>query len=811
MLPPSGRRNDIDGARLRKAVVAIGCFVVTFLSASAEAREFTLVHRGKAQAVIHLGQKASWQDRFAAAELQRYVRQMTGATLPLHDASSDRQLPPGLPVLIGTLETHESLAQLAKEGKLRVSDQELTGEGFAMKTTEWRGQPCLALAGTGAVGAVYAVFDLLERYGRVGFFRYEEHVPKRSTFAIPSCDIRERPFFRVRMHGGQYHYYGIHFYSEAQWQEDLQWHAKYRINRQNYIPGPPVLSMAEAPLWKRLGIERSAGSEPREKEPGEAFAIVQRLAKYAAQFGVHAPLITSKGRLPAEVREQFQQRYPGARTITDTRNSETNVYVHPADPMWLRLNQTYLEHYIDLFGDTKVYYLPSPPAERSPGNTPEEQEEYTRSYAESVGRLADWAEKTHPGAEWMMDGWAFANHEYWQPYRVERLFNALPPKLNFVMWDYPAEDEPSYVFNNYWYGRPWAFIAFNSMNGNAAVHGDVNRLMGEVYRVLCDQRAKNLAGFGYYTEARDYVPFFKDLVLHLAWNPLRDLDEFTADYCQRRYDPRSVSAMVACHQKMLKTVYGPQSDTHLKDGFRTVLLQNPVYWYELAANWVPFDSLQERTVLLRKHWPPILQQALADALAVAKWETGNRAYQRDLVDLMRSYIHVCMNEAIWRAIESARKGDSAEFTKHQARVIRLFDYLLLAIGTVADRWEFGVNAMIQDFEDAPLRYTPEEIRHHLYYVTWGGDKIYDYARSDRYEMIRDIYRPMTEAYLEACRARLARGDKGLPPDEVRSKLQKESFQPTIEKFIKSSGPPPPPQNAADIAIQFLQAARRGEI
>ncbi len=781
------------------------------LGAAHAAREYALVDQGQARARIVLGAQASWQDQFAARELQRHVKEMTGTALPIQrvaTGASSRDLL----ILLGRPETHEWIQRLAAAGSLALDPADLTPEGFVIKTTTWQGQPCLVLAGVTDVGTVYAAYDLLERFGRVGFFRYEEHIPKRRSFAVPECDLRERPYFRVRPHGGQYHYFGIHFFSEKQWEEDLQWYAKYRLNQQNYPPGPNAHSQVDALLWQRLGIGEAQPQTPRERTPGEALAMLKRLARYGAQLGIRAPLYTTEGQIPREMVQRFQEKYPEVRCLSVPGSLGADVYVHPADPMWLRLNQLRLETYIEAFGDSRVYYLPAPPAERSPGDTPEEKEEYARAYAEAVGKLAKWAEAEHPGALWVLDGWAFANRSYWQPYRVERLLKSLPERLNLVILDYPAEEEAGYHYNNYWFGRPWAFMAFNSMNANSAAHGDVHSLMGKVFRVLCDQRAQQMIGFGYYTEARDYAPFYKDLACHLAWNPFRRLEEFLVDYCERRYEPESVPAMVACHQKLLQTVYGPQSDTHLTDGFRTCLLQNPVYWYELGGNWVPFDDLQGRVVAQRRHWAPLLREALAEALSAGAREKDNVAYRRDLADLMRSYVHARINEDIWEAAEAARAGDRVEFEKRQARIGRLFDYLLLAINTVSDRWEFGVAALVKDFEDAPLHFTPEEIRHHLYYVTFGGDRIYDYARSDRYEMIRDIYRPMTEAYLQACGALLAEGGRGLPSDEVRSRLQEEVYRPAVEALIKGPCPPPlDPPDAVAAAKRFLEAVRKGEI
>ncbi len=788
--------------------------------------EYCLVQSGQSCAYVLLGEHPSWQDKFAAGELATYIEKMTGVRLAIRRLSQ-RNLPESdFPILIGRPETHKIIAALANRGSIVLREKELTAEGFILKTVRWQERPCMVIAGVSDVATVYAAYDFLERFGRIGFFRYEEHVPKRKDFVIPSCNIREKPFFRTRLFGGQYHYFGIHFYSESQWKEELRWYAKYHLNRCNYPPGPPVAYLLDNGMWKRLGIKIATKQEPRDRKKGHALKILKRLVPYALKLGVRSPYPTTDGEIPNTVLKAFKHTYPKVRLFELIRNGRHNTYVDPADPMWLRLNKARLENRIAILGDSKLYYLPSPWGERTPGKTPQEQERITRDYADALGQLTKWAEKTHTGSEWVMDCWAVANKTYWQPYRVKRMLDALPKNLNMVVWDYPAEDEPSYVYNSYWFHRPWAFIVFNSMAGNTTVHGDIYRIMGNLYRVLCDQRAEKMVGFGWYTEARDYVPFYEDLVLHLAWNPLINLDDFIRDYCERRYRPESVPTMISCHEKMLKTVYGPRSNTHLTDGFRSVILMNPVYWHQLGGHWVPFDELQHRKTILQSHWAPILADALADALSVYDNEQNNPAYIRDLVDLMRSYVHVQINQAVWDAVEALRHQNLVDFEKHYTHIDRLFDQLLKAVNLVSHRWEFGVNALIKDFRDAPLKYSPEEIRHYLYYVTWRGDKIYDYVRSDRYEMIRDIYRPMTMAYLDACREQIKKNKKTLPWNttnitkyktimDVAATVKKAAgtkYQSFIDKFISGPCPPPPPQPDAKKTVQdFLKAIRTGKL
>lgn len=802
---------------------AIFLFSLATAKCPADDGTFDLVQAGEPRAFVLLGNEASEQDAFAAAELRKYVREMTGTELAIRRMDEGQQEASLNPILIGTTLSHGAIRRLSSNPSSRLSVETLTDEGFVIRTTRWGSRPALVIAGIGPVSPVYGVYDFLERFGRVGFFRYEEHVPRREDFVVPHTEVVERPFFSSRIFGGQAVYFGVHSFSEQDWREEIRWYAKSRYNRLEYFPGP-VIYPDEQLQWKRLGIE-----SPPWEAPSDHVQMRQRLIKFGRMLGVFTPYLTGDGQIPQQFSEEFRQLYPDAKYFAYKRGAKEEYYVHPSDPLWQRINQERLKAQIELYGPTRIFNLAAPYAERAPG-TPREREALTLAFAEALGQLGRWAEQQYPGCEWTLRTWAFNNHEYWQFDRVERLINAIPKQMNLSIWHFPSEDEPGLRFVNYWYGRPWSFIVFHSMGGNTTVHGDVHRLFGHVFRTLADQRATALNGFGHITEARDYFPMYTDLVRKLAWDPTISLDRYVRDYCERRYAPESVTAMVACHEKMLKTVYGPQSDTHMRDGFRTVRLQDPVYWFELGSYIVPFDELQRRVATLRENWAPTLRDALEDALRVAGTEDGNRCFQRDLVDLMRSYAQVRLNTSIWHAGEAVRRGDAEAFERQEHHIARLFDHLLAAIAVVADRWEFGVNAAIEKAKDSAHSATPERVRHHLHFVNlgdWGASTISNYYRSDRYELIRDVYRPMTMRYLRACREQLESGDRALPessedahryhsivdvvPEESRQAMGAD-YTEILKNFVTlPCAPPPEKPDAAETAQRFLLAIDNGEI
>src|SRR5512137_213137 len=88
-----------DGAKLG-ALLAMLLATPALVSQGVSPKEtFTLVQQGRPVATIVTAAGATENSRTAAAELQRYVRKMSGAELPVVD---DTQSPAGPLILVGT-------------------------------------------------------------------------------------------------------------------------------------------------------------------------------------------------------------------------------------------------------------------------------------------------------------------------------------------------------------------------------------------------------------------------------------------------------------------------------------------------------------------------------------------------------------------------------------------------------------------------------------------------------------------------------------------------------------------------------------
>jgi hypothetical protein len=153
------------------------------LISSASAQRVTLVKRHKPVSSIVVPPNASVSELKAAAVLQNYVRQISGAVLDIHyDTISSG----GTEVLIGNVKTNE---------REDAATTALSADGFIIRTN---GNKLLIQGGVGN-GALYGVYTLLEKYlgcrqysSRVGF------VPRSRSIVLPAINDTQVPSFAFR-------------------------------------------------------------------------------------------------------------------------------------------------------------------------------------------------------------------------------------------------------------------------------------------------------------------------------------------------------------------------------------------------------------------------------------------------------------------------------------------------------------------------------------------------------------------------------------------------------------------------------------
>jgi hypothetical protein len=152
--------------------LTVGLLSLALIASGASA--MPLVVDNQPRAVIVVADDASKQLRDAALVLQKYVRQSTGAQLPIHigrSAYTDAQ-------------------------KLEIS--KLDGDGFVLKGIDAKSY---VITGPTDWGTEFGVYEFLERYlGVRWLFPTEDgtHVPQKKTLDVPDDEVRQQPAYWSR-------------------------------------------------------------------------------------------------------------------------------------------------------------------------------------------------------------------------------------------------------------------------------------------------------------------------------------------------------------------------------------------------------------------------------------------------------------------------------------------------------------------------------------------------------------------------------------------------------------------------------------
>jgi len=165
-------------------------FFVLFNSFAQESR-ITLIQDGHSDYVIVIPKEADSIERYAAEELQHYLFQISGVTLPITNHTRTK---------------HQKKILLAKATRAR-----LKNDGFTITTQ----RDNLTINGGNDKGVLYGVYELLEKYLDCRMYSPDVVViPEQKTVSIPQIDVLLNPVITFRE---------LHFPIRSS-QKYLDWH-----------------------------------------------------------------------------------------------------------------------------------------------------------------------------------------------------------------------------------------------------------------------------------------------------------------------------------------------------------------------------------------------------------------------------------------------------------------------------------------------------------------------------------------------------------------------------------------------------------
>lgn len=171
-----------------------------------------VVEEGQPNATIVLPGDAHELERYAADELQRYVKAVTGATLRIvHNPQPSE----GYVISLGQTET-------AKSAGFTLTEARLGRDGYAAAATD----EGLVIVGRCPIGTLFGVYDLIEREFGVRWCEPQKNggevVPATGTLRVGTFRREFKPSFDYR------------------WVESGDWALKQRMNVQVKVNGKPV-------------------------------------------------------------------------------------------------------------------------------------------------------------------------------------------------------------------------------------------------------------------------------------------------------------------------------------------------------------------------------------------------------------------------------------------------------------------------------------------------------------------------------------------------------------------------------------------
>ncbi len=185
---------------------------------------------------------------FAALELQRYLRKITGRRDDFAIVDDDTT-PGGELILVGGPTSNAASRCLASA--LGVDAKQLTElgpEGYRIKSGTVDGRRATLIAGGSRMGTLYGAYDLLYRMGCRWFGpeQFHEDVPRARW--QPEFDVTERPSFLTR---------GFYVYEERGDTDFFLWMARNRLNDWH-------INRSHEPLMRKLGIHSGCGMHDAE-------------------------------------------------------------------------------------------------------------------------------------------------------------------------------------------------------------------------------------------------------------------------------------------------------------------------------------------------------------------------------------------------------------------------------------------------------------------------------------------------------------------------------------------------------------------
>lgn len=506
-----------------------------------------------------------------------------------------------------------------------------------------------------------------------------------------------------------------------------------------YFTGPSYLP------WHRMAnIDAWHGPLPQSWIDGQ-LELQRRIIARERELGIQPVFTSFTGHVPKALKTLFPDAdIERLNPWTSFERPYNSYYLNPAEPLFNRIQQAYMQEQRRLFGESSVYGVDPFNELDPPSWDPEYLARAARLTYESITQF-------DKDAVWLQMAWVFYHKRRdWTPERLKAYLCAVPDG-KLLMLDYYCDKVELWRSTESFYGQPFIWSYLGNFGGNTMLAGDVKDVSRKLDRAYAET-GRNFVGIGCTLEGLDVNPFMYEYVLDRAWTQLYD----DAGWIDRLADRHS-----------------GRIDVHYRQAWR--ILYDKIY---CAPSRNRSAAVCARPNMKgRSKWSgPHLDYDNRDLLRV--WEQLTLARPErtassrfDCVNIPRQCLENYFGNLNERCIAACCGGDRETVARLSARLLELLDDIdrLVAADAYFLLGKWIADARSMGTTPAERNYFERDARNIL--TTWGGRgySLNDYANRTWSGLVSDYYKERWRRFYD-------RLQSGGEPDEDALLQELQDFE-----------------------------------
>lgn len=619
--------------------------------------------------------------------------------------------------------------------------------------------------------------------------------------AIPAVPVPVEKSSSVKYRHGMYHCtynYSASFWEWEQYEKLIDWLALEGVNqifaflgteiveqevlRKMGFPEKEILTYLNGPAytnWRILGSIEGWGGPNQQGIINRQCALQQRILQRLKELGIEPILQGFSGLVP----NYFTTLYPNANTInqgTYVGLIKRPILLDSGDPLYKKYSTLFYNALHKYYGKQKFYSYDLFHEGGVVCNT-----DMPRTVNDGLNAM----QKNNPNSIWVTQAWE-GQGKFPEGTPPDIFLNNVPKKSVLVV-DIFNDGDNAWERRNGFNQTPWSWGVLSNMGNKTGMYGKLDRFANEFHRALNTTPGNTLIGMGINPEGIENNPVLFDFIYDLAWQGKQKVDvtEWLQHYVVYRYGKNSPSLQKAW-ELLHQTVYNSHTEVH-QGPSESIFLARPSDSVRSVSTWGTIKIFYN---------PALLEKAAEALLQAAPDYQNNKAYQYDLIDVVRQ-VNANRGRTVYDSMMLAYKQRNVslfdQYATHFTTLLLRQDKMLNAQADFRlGKWLLRARQFGKTEEEKKLA----EKNARMLITYWGDDNpktpVYDYSNREWAGLLKDYYLPRWQWFIKDHHNRLL----NQPADSL------DLFQFAVNWSEKRGGYSDPPKgNIIELATEVLKS------